>query len=166
MSVFIFFLYFINKDISIRILGTIALLLLLVVWYIFEYKKNKVNSINPLIHFEEKNIKRFILITYEGEKEKEWYCDGVKSFLIGKGTTSKDVDIELGDTHYSKFISNEHAVLNFTNGFWYIEDLNSTNGVGLKKNGEEFALRLKPMVAYKVDEGDIIYISKAKILVR
>ena len=105
-------------------------------------------------------------MTPDGGREKEWLCQGVTSFLIGKSTTTSTVDIELGDTHYGEYIAAEHAVLNQMDGIWYIEDLGSVNGVGLRKRGEEYTLRLKPMVSYKVDEGDVIYISKAKILVR
>jgi len=112
-------------------------------------------------------ITRLILMSPDGDREKEWHSEGVTSFLIGKGTVNQTVDIELGDTHYADYIANEHAVLNQVNGIWYIEDLgNSINGVGIRKRGEEYALRLKPSVSYKVDEGDILYISKAKILVR
>jgi pSer/pThr/pTyr-binding forkhead associated (FHA) protein len=86
--------------------------------------------------------------------------------LVGKGTAANTVDIELGDTQYCEFVSNEHAVLNHIDGIWYVEDLGSLNGVGLKKRSGEYTLRLKPEVAYKIDEGDIIYISKAKIFVQ
>ncbi|MCL2593205.1 MAG: FHA domain-containing protein [Defluviitaleaceae bacterium] len=154
-------MYFINEDLSLRIIGTIALFAISFSWLFIEYKRSKKNQ-----KIEDLSIKRFILITRDGEREKEWYAEGSTSFLIGKGTPAKEVDIELGDTHYNAFISNEHAVLNYSDGFWYIEDLNSFNGVGVKKRGEEYALRLKPNVSYKIDEGDIIYISKAKILVR
>jgi len=51
-------------------------------------------------------------------------------------------------------------------GTWYLEDLGSVNGVGLRKKGEEYTLRLKPLTSYKIDEGDAIHISKARILVR
>lgn len=163
ISVFIYFLYFVNTDMTIRVVGTILALLIVVAWLRFEYKYARRG-----LHGDDQEspIKRFILMTRDGEREKEWCCDGMTSFLIGKSSTAKEVDIELGDTHYNDYISNEHAVLNYADGFWYIEDLNSLNGVGIKKKGEDYALRLKPMVSYKIDEGDIIYISKAKLLVR
>lgn len=112
------------------------------------------------------NVKRFILITQNGEQEKEWHCEGVRSFLIGKSTANHTVDMDLSDSYYMDYISPAHAVLNYSQGYWYIEDLNSKNGVGIKKRGEEYALRLKPMTSYKVEQGDIIYISKVKLLVR
>ncbi len=162
MAIFLYFLYFINKDTPIKIVGTIVFILVALIWLLFEYRSGK------SVAFEryESPIRKFILITRDGEREKEWYCEGMSSFLIGKGTTLQDVDIELGDSQYNDYISNEHAVLNYSDGYWYIEDLNSFNGVGIKKKGEEYAFRLKPLVSYKVDEGDLIYIAKAKLLVR
>lgn len=163
LSVFIYFTFFINQEILIKILGISAVILIILIWLFFEYRENK-NKLK--VNEDKSNIKKFVLITRDGEREKEWYCEGNNSFLIGKGTVKSQVDIELGDTYYADYISNEHAVLNYSNGYWYIEDLDSANGVGLKKKNEEYSLRLKPMTSYKIDEGDIIYISKAKILVR
>lgn len=165
LSVFIYFTFFINQEILIKILGILSAILIILIWLFFEYRENK-NKLKSNLNEDKSNIKKFVLITRDGEREKEWYCEGTNSFLIGKGTVKNQVDIELGDTYYSDYISNEHAVLNYSNNYWYIEDLESANGVGLKKKNEEYALRLKPMTSYKIDEGDIIYISKAKILVR
>ena len=164
VSISIYILYFVIDDIEIRILGTAGLALVVFAWLWIEYtvrarrRQAKPSGDTP--------IKRLILMSPDGEKEKEWHCEGITSFLIGKGTVNQTVDIELGDTHYNDYISNEHAVLNRIDDTWYIEDLGSLNGVGIRKRGEEYTLRLKPSVAYKMDEGDILYISKAKILVR
>lgn len=162
LAAFFYFLYFINKDIEIRIIGSIAFVLVLLLWFYYE-RKNTKNTGNTLY---ESNIKKFVLITRDGEKAKEWYCEGATSFLIGKSSVDKEVDIDLSDSYYIDYISPAHAVLNYAQGYWYIEDLDSKNGVGIKKRGEEYALRLKPMTSYKVEEGDIIYISKVKLLAR
>ncbi|WP_058486181.1 FHA domain-containing protein [Defluviitalea phaphyphila] len=161
MAVFLYILYFVNKDISVRIAGTMAIGILCIMWFAIEYRLRK----QEVLQYNS-NIKKLILMDGDGSREKEWYFEGAVSFLIGKSTPTTEVDIELGDTRYSEYISNEHAVMNYSNGFWYIEDLESLNGVGLKKKGEQFVFRLKPFTPYKVDKGDIIYISKAKLLVR
>ncbi len=161
LAVCIYFLYFINKDIEIRAVGTAVIILLLILWFYYERRSTQKQNV-----LYQSNIKKFVLITRDGEKEKEWYCEGVNSFLIGKSTIDYEVDIDLADTYYAEYISPNHAVLNYAEGYWYIEDLNSKNGVGIKKRGEEYALRLKPMTSYKIDEGDMIYISKAKLFVR
>lgn len=161
LTVCIYFLYFINKNVEIRVIGTTVMILLFILWFYCERKNIKQQNV-----LYQSNIKKFVLITRDGEKEKEWHCEGVKSFLIGKSTINSEVDIDLTDTYYAEYISPNHAVLNYAEGYWYIEDLNSKNGVGIKKRGEEYALRLKPMTSYKIDEGDVIYISKSKLFVR
>lgn len=162
LSAIIYYLYFVNEHIQMRILGTIAVVLILGIWFYWERKASK-QTTNTIY---ESNIRRFVLITRDGEREKQWCCEGACSFLIGKGSADHDVDIDLSDHYYTEYISPSHAVLNYAKGYWYVEDLNSANGVGLKKRGEEYALRLKPMTSYKVEEGDVIYISKAKLLAR
>lgn len=159
-SICIYYLYFINQNITVKILGTGVLLVFVMI--LFFLKKRQPTQ--EVYKQKESVIRKYVLITRDGETEKEWSCKGVNSFLIGKGTVSHSVDIDLSDTYYAQYVSNEHAVLNFFDGYWYIEDLNSANGVGLKKRGEEYSLRLKPLTSYKVDGGDIIYISKVKIL--
>ena len=160
ISIAAYILYFIVYDFQIQILGTLGIVLVFSFLLFFEFKRPKSRELPT------ENISRFILLSPDGEKEKEWHSGSSMSFLIGKGTVLNPVDIELGDSQYGDLISNEHAVLNFMDGIWYLEDLGSINGVGIRKKGEEYTLRLKPLTSYKVDEGDTIYISKAKILVR
>ena len=162
LAALIYFLYFINQDIEIRILGSIVIMLILGIWFYLERRITK--QLENTVY--ESDIKRFVLITRDGERQKEWCCKGACSFLIGKSSINHEVDIDLADTYYMEYVPPSHAVLNYVQGYWYIEDLNSTNGVGLKKRGEEYALRLKPMTSYKVEEGDVIYISKVKLLAR
>jgi hypothetical protein len=162
MAAFLYFLYFVNDDVVLKVVGTVIVAVPAGIWLFFEYRSKNYDYKEE----QEQPINKFVLMARDGEHEKEWHCSGATSFLIGKGTPAQDVDIELGDTHYCEYVSDEHAVFNHSGGFWYIEDLGSVNGVGIKKKGEDYALRLKPFVAYKVDEGDVIYISKAKILVR
>ncbi|MDR1066644.1 MAG: FHA domain-containing protein [Clostridiales bacterium] len=162
LATFIYFLYFINTDVTLQIGGAILVVLIIAAWLFFERRSTSYAYKEE----EERDINRFALIAKDGEREKEWHCAGVSSFLIGKSTPAEDVDIDFSDTQYCELVSNQHALLNYSEGFWYIEDLGSVNGVGIKKKGDEYAMRLKPFVSYKVDEGDVIYISRAKLLVR
>ncbi len=164
LAVCVYFLYFVNDSLPVKIVGTVAVALLVLVWILLEYRYGTRQKKTGYRELPEEPITRFVLMNTEGGREKEWHVAGNKSFLIGKSTVKKEVDIELGDTQYCEYISNEHAVLNYADGYWYIEDLGSKNGVGIRKQGEEYALRLKPEVLYKVAVGDIIYISKAKII--
>lgn len=166
LAIFLFFIFFINKDFTIRIIGTIAVLLVVAIWFLFEYENRKARVKVVPQKIQKSGINKIVLITRDGEREQEWDCNGTTSFLIGKSTTLKEADIDLTGIMFSEYVSNEHAVLNCSDGYWYIEDLGSLNGVGLKKKDEEYALKLKPLTSYKLDEGDIIYISKIKLYIR
>ena len=85
LAVCIYFLYFINKDIAIRAVGTTVMVLLFLLWFYYERKNTQQQNV-----LYQSNIKKFVLITRDGEKEKEWHCEGVKSFLIGKSTTNSE----------------------------------------------------------------------------
>ncbi len=159
---FIYFLCFINTDTDIRVVGlVISGLILAIIGYIYvlENKKSEVTK-------EQSNISKIILIGNEGRPDKEWSMENIKSLLIGKSTTNNFVDIDLRDEVYSDYVAPTHAVLNFTDGIWYIEDYESVNGVGIKKNGEEYAFKLKPNVLYRLDKGDVIHIAKIKLYLR
>lgn len=162
ISLTVYYIYFINQDWNIKAIGVF---LLLFEGFVLVTLKNKFTQ-NVLHTYEIASIKRIVLVTNEQDTEKEWLCENSKAFLIGKSTEVQNVDIDLADLQCNAYISQEHAVMNYSNGYWYIEDLASRNGVGLKKFDEEYAYKLKPFTSYKLDEGDIIYISKAKLLLR
>lgn len=111
-------------------------------------------------------ISKLILLNNDGEQDREWAIYAANSLIVGKSTRNNTVDIDLGDNRYEAFIAVNHAVLNRIKDEWYIEDLNTVNGIGLKKSGDSMNFRLTPGKAYKVDVGDIIYISKVRLLAR
>ena len=53
---------------------------------------------------------------------------GKNSLVIGKKNKEEDIDIDLSDTYFSGTVSDIHAILNYVDGFWYIEDMQSKNG--------------------------------------
>lgn len=159
---FVYFVSFVNTDKQIQIVGLIiAGLVLIIIGYIYYIENKKMEYIR-----EHSNIKRIILIGSEGKPDKQWSMEGVNSLLIGKNIDGNVVDIDLSDETYADYVSDKHAVLNFADGIWYIEDYSSKNGVGLKKVGEDYTLKLKPNVLYRLDKGDVIYISKIRLHIR
>jgi pSer/pThr/pTyr-binding forkhead associated (FHA) protein len=87
------------------------------------------------------------------------------SFLIGRNTKDNEVDIDLSEAEYSELVSRQHAVLNFAEGRWYIEDIGSSYGSGLKKVDEEkFKMDLERL--YEINSGDTLYIANTKIMVK
>nr|WP_275695595.1 FHA domain-containing protein [Fredinandcohnia sp. SECRCQ15] len=86
--------------------------------------------------------------------------------LIGKSSPDHEVDIDLSDVDYASLISKEHAVLNFSSGSWFIEDLESENGVGLRKLGERSPQKLQSDNPSELHFGDMIFLANTRILVK
>ncbi len=159
---FIYFLCFVNTDTDIRIVGlVISGLIIAIIGYLFWVENKKYEIIK-----EQSNISKIILIGSEGRPDKEWSLVQLNSLLIGKNVDKNLVDIDLSDEAYADYVAPKHAVMNFANGIWYLEDYDSVNGVGIKKVGEEYAFKLKPNVLYRLDKGDVIHISKIKLHLR
>lgn len=112
------------------------------------------------------SIQRLVLINSDGEKDKEWAVAEAASLLIGKGSRDHFVDVDLSDNRYADYIASSHAVLNRIGTDWYVEDLETVNGVGIKKRGDDNNYRIQPNRPYKIDVGDILYIAKVRLLAK
>lgn len=112
------------------------------------------------------NIQRLILINGDGERDKEWVVAEGTSLLIGKNAPGHYVDIDLSGNRYEAFVAKSHAILNRIGAEWYVEDLDTVNGVGIKKSGTDYNYRIQPNRPYKIDIGDIIYIAKLRLLAK
>ncbi|NLP15079.1 MAG: FHA domain-containing protein [Clostridium sp.] len=113
----------------------------------------------------ESAITKLVLISEDGRGIKSWNIKGKVSLLVGRNTKNNEVDIDLSNVEYSELISRQHAVLNYAEGAWYIEDIGSSYGTGLKKvNEERFKLDIERL--YELSLGDIIYIANTKIMVK
>ena len=91
---------------------------------------------------------------------KEWYIRDERGLLIGKNFQNQLVDIDLSDADYAVLIEKQHAVLNCVKGKWFLEDLDSRNGTGIKTVGMSQARRLKNEEVLLVHPGDRIYVGK------
>lgn len=111
-------------------------------------------------------IAKLVLLDEEGESVKEWYIHGETSLLIGKSSAQSEVDIDLSDSEYASLISKHHAVLNYASGSWYVEDLDSRNGVGIQPAGRRTAEQLEEDGPYRIEPGDIICIANTRIVVK
>lgn len=138
------------------VLGMTALMLLFGIYLLFApFRKGK-----------HANIQRLILINGDGERDKEWVIAEGMSFLIGRSAPNHHVDIDLSENRYEDFVALSHAVLNRMGEDWYIEDMNTVNGVGIKKSGSDYNYRIQPNKPYKIDIGDMIYIAKLRLLAK
>lgn len=108
-------------------------------------------------------LQRLILLDAQGKPVKSWNLDGKTALIIGKAGQDQELDVDLSDCEYSSFIDFQHAVLNFSIDQWYVEDLESHNGVKVKKveDGECYRVLNRPC---KVTAGDVLYIANTKLL--
>jgi len=112
------------------------------------------------------HISTVALLNEKMEVLKEWDIQGKTGILIGRISGSTPDEIDLSDTADAALISKEHAVLNYVNGEWYVEDLDSENGTGIKKAGSSEILWLTNQAPYRLESGDILYIAESPILIK
>lgn len=116
------------------------------------HKKLKLNYISSIS-----------LLNKNGDEIFSWELYGKTSAVIGKDVGENFVDIDLGKNAYASMIDVQHAVLNYADGNWYVEDLDSQNGISIKKVGEENIYKLSPLQPCKLDFGDIIFIGMCQL---
>lgn len=105
------------------------------------------------------------LLDEEDRIVSEWNIGGKISVLIGRDSSREDVDINLSNTAFGGMVDRQHAVLNYTAGQWYIEDLDSTNGIRIqKKDGRLYEVsKTQPCL---VEKEDILFIGLTKLQAR
>ena len=103
-----------------------------------------------------------MLLDENDEEISDWNIAGKISILIGRDTHKEDVDINLMNTAFAGMVDRQHAVMNYTAGQWYIEDLDSTNGIRIKKKDNKIyeVAKTQPCL---VEKGDIIFIGLTKL---
>ena len=77
----------------------------------------------------------------------------------------EDIDIDLSDTYFSGTVSDIHAILNYVDGFWYIEDMQSKNGTQIKGCLENKLYNIKDGQS-KLTKKDYIFIGLNKLQIR
>ena len=115
---------------------------------------------------DESNISRIELVNEDNEIIRTWHIGERVSFLIGKDGSDKDMLVDLNSSIYSKFIENNHAVLNYAAGKWYIEDLSEESGISVQKADDDKRYRIVKDAPCELKRGDILFISKVKLLLR
>ncbi|WP_160685640.1 FHA domain-containing protein [Clostridium sp. C2-6-12] len=115
---------------------------------------------------DESNINRIELVNEENEIIRTWEIGERISFIIGKNRGENDVYIDLSTSIYSRFIENNHAVLNYAAGKWYIEDLSEESGISIQKVEDDKKYRIVKDAPCELKTGDILFISKVKLLLK
>lgn len=123
-------------------------------------KTNKNNGDNV------NTISTIALVNENNQIIKEWDIEEQVSLLIGKSTVNSKVDIDLEEYIYSESIEDEHAVMNYAGGKWYIEDLCSTSGVSIQKIEDGMQYKLVKYSPCTISKGDILFIGRIKLLLK
>lgn len=108
-------------------------------------------------------ITQITLLNNNGDSVSSWELYGKTSAVIGKDIGENWVDIDLSQSPYAAMIDIQHAILNYANGNWYIEDLGSANGISIKKFDDNEIYRLSASEPCKLDFGDMIFIGMCQL---
>lgn len=111
-------------------------------------------------------IQALALVNEEGGLVREWPIIAQNGLLIGKSSGEFQADIDLSECTYEALISSQHALLNYADGAWYIEDCDSKNGVSLKKASDGLKYQLSKEKPCKLHKGDIIFIANTQLLLK
>lgn len=111
-------------------------------------------------------ITEVVLLSDEDHSLATWPLYGKISMVIGRDVGENQVNINLSNSAYASMIEVEHAVLNYSAGCWYVEDLTSKNGIMVQKHVDGRKYKLAPDQPCKLDLGDIIYIGLARLQLR
>ena len=109
---------------------------------------------------------QIVLLNEEGTALAEWNLQRHTSLIIGKSSEKEPVDIDLSGSASAQMISKQHAVLNYTEKGWYIDDIDSKNGTRVKKATQNAIMDVKLVGAIEVEPGDIIYIASTMLQIQ
>jgi len=153
----IYFLYsFVEDDVLPRQILTAAILLPVIAIVVYEavcwskpakIKKKRKPSISTLV-----------LLGEDDRPIRIWDLTGKVGLLIGKSSEDYQVDIDLSDTDYHTYVDPEHALLNYQESGWWIQDTSVTNGVSIIRKGKE--LKLGAHAPAKLELGDVICVAQ------
>ncbi|MCM1251945.1 MAG: FHA domain-containing protein [Clostridium sp.] len=151
----------VQKYISIGILATVGIQFVLLA--IMDAAGIKQSKHLPV---RRKEISEILLLGEENNITAVWDIYGKSSIVFGKEAKENQIDINLKNTDYAGTVDGEHAVMNYSNGSWYIEDLESENGTRIQRGGEGEKYRVSSREPCKVEKNDIIYLGLAPIKIR
>jgi hypothetical protein len=106
---------------------------------------------------EKLSISTLILLGEDDRPIKIWDLSGKVGLLIGKSSEEYQVDIDLSNTDYESFIDDEHALLNYTDTGWWVQNVSPRNEMSIKRKGNE--LLLGTNAPAKLELGDVLHIA-------
>ena len=150
-----------QKQVSLTLLGAVGAGFL-ILWFA-DYARYR----RPREHGTGKTeISQILLLGEDNNITDTWDIYRKTSIVFGRDEGENQVDINLKNTDYAGTVDGEHAVMNYSGGSWYIEDLDSENGTRIQRNGEDKPYRVSSREPCKVEKGDIIYLGLAPLKIR
>jgi pSer/pThr/pTyr-binding forkhead associated (FHA) protein len=110
-------------------------------------------------------VRELILLDENEKPVKAWNLAGRVSLLIGRDNPQEPVDVDLEECEYSALIDEQHAVLNYCMDAWYVEDLNSMNGIRVRKISDGLCYRVSRNRPCRLESGDMLFIANTKLLI-
>lgn len=111
-------------------------------------------------------ISELLLLGEEDNITDIWDIYGKTSIVFGRDEGAFQVDVNLKNTDYAGTVDGEHAVMNYSGGSWYIEDLDSENGTRIQRGGEGKMYKVSSREPCRVERGDIIYLGLAPVRIQ
>ena len=111
-------------------------------------------------------ISELALLSEEDTELMVWDMYGKVSLVIGRDTGENQVDVDLSQSPYSGMVDVEHAVLNYSGGNWYIEDLGSANGISIRKAQDGRTYRISANTPCRVESGDVLSVGMNRLMIR
>lgn len=150
----------------IMICGSIGALLFLILTFAERMLEGTQNVEQDFAQTQTEIITEVVLLSEEDTELMTWDIYGKTAAVIGRDVKENQVDIDLGRTHYAGMVEIEHAVLNFSAGNWYVEDLGSKNGLSIKKAEDGRVYRLSFGIPCRIEQGDCLYIGLNRLLLK
>lgn len=136
----------------------------------FERKKPNQNhnaaGVDTDFYPEVEPIREIVLLSEENTELMVWDLYGKTALVIGRDIKENRVDIDLSHSAYASMVEIEHAVLNFSAGYWYVEDLGSRNGIRIKKADDGFMYQLSTDTPCRLEAGDCLYVGLNRLQMR
>lgn len=110
-------------------------------------------------------ITELALLNEDNQVIATWEMYGKTSLVIGRDTGENQVNVNLNQAEFASMIDVEHAVLNYSGGNWYVEDLSSKNGISVvKPDGKKYRLSSDKPCLLGLD--DILCVAMTRLLIR
>ncbi|MCE5285307.1 MAG: hypothetical protein LLG02_05625 [Pelosinus sp.] len=146
--------------------GLICILVGIAFYYVIQLLKQDDPPLAIVPTATHSDISGIVMLNENGAYIKEWNIQGLISVIIGKNTKNKEVDIDLSNSVYDALIYDEHAIMNFAAGDWYLEGLHMPSSIGIKKTNDKMYYRLTGNKPCKVEKGDIVSIANTRLLLK